>query len=463
MERTELTSVTARTLEPHAVKRLARADGDLAKRAVAVLEQNWMGHATRASARLYPHQWSWDSACIAIGYSAWDQQRAQAELRWLFAAQWADGLLPHIRFADEARYFPGPEFWQTHLSPMAPAKPKTSGIVQPPVHATAVWKVFLHARDGAEAKRFLRELQPKLAAWHGYLYRERTRGDDGLVEIWHPWESGMDNSPLWDDALTRISPPPGAIPTYERVDVEFVDAAQRPTNDHYDRYAYLVKLYRDSAYDPGRIREECPFVVRDVLFNSLLVQSNRDLAEISRVVGADPEPFETWAEWTAAGLDAALWDESEATYFDHDVRAGALIRARTGAGFSPLYAGIPSAGRAQRLSERLRDCEVTIDGVGPVVASVPPDDPRFEPALYWRGPVWPMINWVLHAGLLRYGFVDEATEIRTALLELARREGFWEHYNALTGRGEGTEQLSWTAALVLDLLDAEADDEGGRG
>jgi hypothetical protein len=462
MEPTELTAATARRLEPHAAERLARSDGDLANRAAAVLEANWMGHATRASARLYPHQWSWDSACIAIGYSGWDQDRAQAELRWLFAGQWADGLLPHIRFAADARYFPGPEFWQTHLSSLAPREPQTSGIVQPPVHATAVWKVFRHARDGEEAKRFLRELQPKLVAWHEYLYRERTRGDDGLVEIWHPWESGMDNSPLWDRALAQISPPPEAIPLYERVDVEFVDANQRPTNDHYDRYAYLVKLYRDWNYEPERIRDECPFVVRDVLFNSLLVQANRDLAEISRVVGADPEPFEVWADRTTAGL-AVLWDEAEATYFDVDVRAGTLIRTRTGAGFSPLYAGVPSGERVGRLLEGLERCEVAIDGAGRVVASVPPDDPRFDPARYWRGPVWPMINGVVHAGLLRYGFVGEATEIRTALLELARREGFWEHYNALTGEGGGTERLSWTAALVLDLLDAHQDGEGGGG
>ena len=436
-------------------------EGDLGTKAAAVLEANWMGHATRASAHLYPHQWSWDSACIAMGYSGWDQDRAQAELRWLFAGQWADGLLPHIRFAEDARYFPGPEFWQTHLSAMAPGQPKTSGIVQPPVHATAVWKVYRHARNGEDARRFLRELRPKLVAWHEYLYRERTRGDDGLVEIWHPWESGMDNSPLWDDALARISPPGDAFPTYERVDVEFVDAAQRPTNDHYDRYAYLVKLYRDWGYDPGRTREECPFVVHDVLFNSLLVQSNRDLAEISRVIAADPQPFEAWAEQTATGLDDVLWDEPEAMYLDFDVRADTQIRARAGAAFSPLYAGIPSRDRALRLIERLPGFEVAIDGVGPLVASVAPDDPQFEPALYWRGPVWPMINWVVYTGLLRYGFAEEATEIRRALFELARREGFWEHYNALTGRGEGTEQLSWTAALVLDLLEEEHDEERG--
>jgi glycogen debranching enzyme len=435
-------------------------DGDLARRAMAVLDSNWMGHATRASARLYPHQWSWDSACIAIGYAGRDQERAQAELRWLFAGQWSDGLLPHIRFADDARYFPGPEFWQTHRSPRAPKHPKTSGIVQPPVHATAVWRVYRRDRDRERAEQFLRELMPGLVAWHEYLYRERTRGGDGLVEIWHPWESGMDNSPLWDDALARISPTHDAIPAYERVDVDFVEAAQRPTDAEYDCYAYLVKLYRDWAYDPGRIRAESPFVVRDVLFNSLLVQANRDLAEIARVLDADPGQFEAWADETAAGVDAELWDDAEASYHDYDVRAGERVGAQTAAAFSPLFAGIPTEDRARRLKQRLMESTVAIDGVGRVVTSVAPGDVNFDPALYWRGPAWPMINWVVYAGLRRYGFMDEAGEIRNALLELVRREGFWEHYNAKTGGGQGTEQLSWTAALVLDLLAEEHRQEG---
>jgi Trehalase len=444
----------------HADRHTAATDGELAQQALAVLDANWMGHATRASARLYPHQWSWDSACIAIGYAGWDQSRAQAELRWLFASQWADGLLPHIRFADDGRYFPGPEFWQTHRSPSAPQEPKTSGIVQPPVHATAVWHVYRQARDGDEAKKFLRELLPRLVAWHAYLYRERARDGDGLVEIWHPWESGMDNSPLWDEALARISPASDAIPAYERIDLEFVDAAQRPTGAEYDRYAYLVKLYRDCGYDSGRIRDECPFVVQDVLFNSLLVQANRDLAEIARVLGADPGEFEAWAEQTAEGLDDKLWDDLQGSYGDYDLRAGERVRAQTAGAFSPLFAGIPTEERARQLKARLLASTVAVDGVGRVVTSVAPSDANFDPALYWRGPVWPMINWVVQAGLRRYGFTGEADEIRDALLELVRREGFWEHYNAQTGRGQGTEQLSWTAALVLDLLDGERDQEG---
>ena len=86
------------------------------------------------------------------------------------------------------------------------------------------------------------------------------------------------------------------------------------------------------------------------------------------------------------------------------------------------------------------------------MTSVAPDDAGFDPARYWRGPIWPIINWVLRRGLRRYGFAAEAEQIRTACLELARREGFWEHYNALDGHGQGIGQFAWTAGLVLNLL-----------
>jgi hypothetical protein len=41
------------------------------------------------------------------------------------------------------------------------------------------------------------------------------------------------------------------------------------------------------------------------------------------------------------------------------------------------------------------------------------------------------------------------------MIELVQREGFWEHYNPLTGRGQGAPQFAWTAGLVLDLLASE--------
>jgi Trehalase len=436
------------------------SEAELVTRAREVLDANWLGHATRPSPRLYPHQWSWDSACIAIGYARLDQARAETELLSLFAGQWENGLLPHIVFTDGARYFPGPEFWQTERSPHAPKRPRTSGIVQPPVHATAAWRVYRHATDRERAAAFLRKLLPGLAAWHGYLYRERTRGDDGLVEIWHPWESGMDNSPLWDDALARITLAPDQVPDYRRVDVDVTEASERPSDAEYDRYAYLVEVFRRLRYRPDDIRDATPFAIRPVLFNSLLVQSNRDLAEIARVLGEDPEPFQAWAERTAEGLDAKLWDEGRAVYVDQDVRSGEPLRTWSPAGFAPLYAGVPERERAERIVERLTAAGVKIGEDGWAVTSLSPDDPRFEPTLYWRGPVWPILNWVVYRGLVRYGFDALAAELRRALLGLARRSGFWEHYSPTTGRGHGGEQFAWTAGLILDLLHERPEEKG---
>ena len=289
--------------------------------------------------------------------------------------QWRDGLLPHIVFTDGARYFPGPEFWQTERSPAAPKLPKTSGIVQPPIHGSAALQVYRLASDRERGAAFLEELLPKLAAWHAYLYRERARSDGGLVEIWHPWESGMDNSPLWDAALERMAFDADQLPEYQRVDVELADATERPSDGEYDRYVYLVDLFRELSYDSSRIRDVVPFAIQPVLFNSLLVQSNRDLAEIARIVGADPAPFESWAESTAAALDETLWDEEHAVYVDYDVREGAPVGARTAAGLAPLYAGVPTPARAAQMVEVMAGSRVAVGEAGWAITSQAPARP----------------------------------------------------------------------------------------
>src|SRR6266496_2376322 len=192
---------------------------DLVARARAVLDANWRGRWTVPSRSLYPHQWSWDAAFIAIGRSWVEQDRAQRELESIFEAQWSTGMLPHIRFDPEVpddAYFPSPGFWQSDRSPAAPRGVPTSGITQPPLHARAALEVWRHAGDRAEALAFLRRLYPKLAAQHAHLARWRDPDGRGLAAIVHPWESGEDNSPLWDGVLDHLEIPPGALPPYQR-------------------------------------------------------------------------------------------------------------------------------------------------------------------------------------------------------------------------------------------------------
>src|SRR3954463_6998212 len=104
----------------------------------AILTRNDRGGYTVPTDRLYPFQWNWDSAFVAMGFALFDVDRAFRELERLVEGQWDDGMIPHIVFhAPSESYFPGPGVWGTrHRIP-------TSGITQPPVFATALRR--LHA------------------------------------------------------------------------------------------------------------------------------------------------------------------------------------------------------------------------------------------------------------------------------------------------------------------------------
>jgi hypothetical protein len=432
---------------------MLKDEADLVSEAKMVLDFNWTGQYTKPGPRLYPHQWSWDSALIAIGYSHYDQERATRELNHLLDAQWKNGLLPQIVFNPHfGRYFPGIDFWHANESPNAPTHVGTSGIVQPPVHATAVLRVYERAKDHSGAWAFLENAFPKLAAWHDYLYRERDPQGEGLVYVRHPWESGMDNSPMWDSIMERLQLGPDQIPKHTRADIHFVAAEDRPLDAAYDRFAYLVHLFAERDYDEARIREDCPFLVQDVLFNALLCQAERDLAEIARVLGEVPSPFEERAEKTARAMNEKLWDEEHAAYLDFDLVAGRPIHVYVTPNFVPLYAGIPDEGRARRMVEGLEKPNFGLKGEE--IVPVPSYDRygfAFFPTRYWRGPVWISINWFLMRGLERYGFEEQAERLQKTIVSLCRNEGFYEYFDPLTGMGRGSDLFSWSAALFLDV------------
>ena len=248
---------------------------------------------------------------------------------------------------------------------------------------------------------------------------------------------GHGQLPLWDAALERMAFDADQLPEYQRVDVELADATERPSDGEYDRYVYLVDVFRERGTTRSRIRDVVPFAIQPVLFNSLLVQSNRDLAEIARIVGADPAPFESWAESTAAALEETLWDEEHAVYVDYDVRDGARGRRANRGGSRAALRGVPTPARAAQMVEVMAGSRVVAVGEAGWITSQAPRDPGFQPARYWRGPIWPILNWVLQRGLDRYGYPLLAADVRRAMIELARSAGFREHYSPVTGRGQG--------------------------
>lgn len=423
------------------------------------MEHNWTGRFTKPSRRQYPHQWSWDSAFIAMGYARYDQDRAEQELRSLFDAQWSDGRVPHIVFQDidpDVPYFPSPSFWQIERCPAAPAGHQTTGIVQPPIHATAVLHIVRCAANHEQALIYAAAMFPRLAAWHDFLFRERDPHYEGLVTIHHPWESGQDNSPLWDSILLRMALRPEQIPAYRRADNREVDPAERPLDFDYDRYVYLVDFFRQRDYDQRRIiADGCPFLVQDVLFNSLLCQSEQDMAELATLVGADPAPFVARAARTAAAIDTKLWDGDCGLYVDYDLAAGVAIHVPALAGFAPLFAGVPTPARAQSMVNYLGSRSFGLDladRAGFPAATYDRLAPAYSPRRYWRGPVWIQMNWLMMHGLRRYGYPEYAARLGTAIVDLPLLSGFREYFDPETGAGYGAEDFSWTAALLIDLL-----------
>jgi hypothetical protein len=424
-----------------------------------------VGGWTKPAPRLYPHQWSWDSAFIAIGLAHLDPARAIEELEHLFAAQWSDGRVPHIVFDPNVPdYWPGPDLWGSRDVNEAPTEVATSGLIQPPMHAIAVWRILAIAREkdvpDGERRALIaraRALYPKLLAWHRYLVERRDPERTGLITVYHPWE-GTDNTPRWDAALKRIDV--GDIPPYPRTDVSLVDAAERPTKAEYDRYLWLVGLLRTAKYDDEVVRRAHPFLIKDVQCSAIFVAANDALAQIAILADAPASERAAIAEWSRRSAEAVRgsWDHGLELALDFDLRAESPVRCVTSAGLCPLL--VPSLTReeARRFSDRIFGPDFAgAEGLAfPVALSTGARSPEFRPRAYWRGPTWPVINWLLWCGLRAHGLENEAARLREANLALlARPEArFSEYFEPFTAEPLGSPDQSWTAAVTLDWIAA---------
>ena len=422
---------------------------DLIQSAQKVLRMNDMGIFTKPGPRQYPHQWNWDSAVIALGISHFDLPRALEEIRSLLKGQWQNGMVPHIIYhTGPSDYFPDPDFWQTSSSSHAPQVP-TSGLTQPPLVASVLRTI--HART--PVLDFIREVYPALLRWQRWFHTQRDADGGRLACLIHPWESGTDDSPRWLSAIAHITPKD--LPAYQRLDTVHVAGSQRPHKEDYDRFIHLVNIFRTNRYNPAALLAQSPFLVQDILTNSILYRADRDLRELALVIGEAMDEIDGWMDSVRGAFHARFWDDEAGLYFDYDVRAGGPLRVNTQMTFMPLYAGLASQAQADRLvvEHLLNPAEYAPGGkVRYWVTSASQGEPAWEAARYWRGPVWIITNWLIADGLVNYGYLDLAQAVRRDSLRLLRGTGFWEYFDAGDGSGCGSPDFSWSAALAIELL-----------
>jgi hypothetical protein len=431
---------------------------NLISEAYDILDANDHSSYTQPAANLYPHQWLWDSCFIAIGLRHRDPERAQIELLSLLRGQWQNGMLPNIIFSPDERYERDRNFWRSWINPEAPSEVATTGITQPPMLAEAVTRVG-EKLSPSERRDWYRRVYPSLLKYHSWLYNERDPHGEGLVLQIHPWEVGMDNTPPWmaelhEHQLSLWIRAAKKAHADRAIDLFRRDTRHVPSNERFDAIEALAlfdiqRRLRRKIYDIRRILDHSMFAIEDVGFNAILIRNNERLKAIAAIIREPlPEELSASMKKTEQAFEE-LWDPLSASYYSRDFITHNLFREPTVASLLALYAGSISQERAEDIVHQLGD-KHTFNSHFPV-PSVPINSSWFKPDNYWQGPTWVNTNWLIIDGLKRYGFLEEAKQLREVTLSMVTSYGFSEYFDPNDGHALGTPAFSWTAALAVDL------------
>ncbi|MGA0232558.1 MAG: MGH1-like glycoside hydrolase domain-containing protein, partial [Saprospiraceae bacterium] len=192
--------------------------------------------------------------------------------------------------------------------------------------------------------------------------------------------------------------------------------------------------------------------------NVILIKSNESLIEIASDLGLDAGQVKEWQALSTANYDNKFWSDELNTYVGYDMRHEKQMKHREIGGFVPLFASIPSDDKATKLNDYLQS--LSARGYY-LVPSFDVDSPLFDSRRYWRGPIWPQMNWMIYKGLRNYAFDDTAKVVKDDLIHLIENLGFHEYFEAqkvvadgLT-KGYGGNNFSWTASSYIHLCSVD--------
>jgi hypothetical protein len=419
----------------------------LRAKSCGVLRGNDSGRYTLPSRSIYPHQWNWDSALSALGWVELDPGRAWTELETLAGARDAGGMFPHIAFQPglrmfRVRYVPGARWWGRRTG--ADGR-RISGITQPPVAATCMRLVFEEHPDERRARGLIRPLH----AWHRFLLGERDPQGMGEPVLIHPWESGRDNAVEWDAPLSRVMP---EVTVLHRRDTQSVDAAERPSDEHYRRFLTLVRQGTRTGWAQEQLARTGVFRVLDPGFSAILARACHDLAEVAEPLGESRIAGEslTASDRVAGALRARA--DSDGLIRPLDLTDGSTLPVTSaGSALALLAPGLHDKEVAASRAAVLHGALASRYGVRSLEAG----HPEREARNYWRGPVWANVTWLTALGLKLHGEQRAALTLRDQMMLAIEGDGMREYFAPESGRGLGARDFAWTAALCLRELGAE--------
>lgn len=272
---------------------------------------------------------------------------------------------------------------------------------KPPVFPWATWEI---ERCSPNTK-FLGEAYPALCRnldfWNkrrggdkfGLFYYDGEFEDAARRQEWGSYESGWDNSPRWDNGVFNLF----AI----------------------DLNCYMILAYRAMAGLAERLGR---------------------MEEATR--------WGDKAQALSERVEHTLWDEESECYFDFDHKKNEFNRIVTPASFMPLFIGIASPERAEKMRK------IALEHMVPRWPTVSYHDPSFDPLGYWRGRTWINVAYFALKGLKQYGFNELADTGRKTILEMLASSPatFFENYHPISGEPLGVPRFSWSAVFCLKFL-----------
>ncbi len=279
---------------------------------------------------------------------------------------------------------------------------------QPPVGSLVVRELYRHYRE----RWFLEEIYADLLEWNRWWPVHRT-WDDGLLcwgsDPYEPvadahfelhgvadlqgaaYESGLDNSPMYDDAP-------------------------------YDAERHLMAL-------------------ADVGLNGMYIMDCAALADIAAILGKDDDARELRqrAELFRTRL-GRLWDESSGIYLNRRYDTGEFSHRLSPTNFYALLGRVANSEQARRMIAEHFYNPAEFWGEW-IIPSIARNDPAYPDQDYWRGRIWAPMNLLVYLGLRNYPELydaqrDLAAKSAALLLSEWRAHGHvHENYNGNTGEG----------------------------
>jgi len=348
---------------------------------------------------VFRHQWLWDSAFHAIVLAEYNVSMAEEELLNLFGAQKPDGRIPHEVFLSKEFCS---LFWNVDdYSPWT---------TQPPVLGIAVKRIM--EKDASIG--FLRRAFEALDRYDRWFRSHRDADRDQLMAYVDFLESGWDNAVRWDEALTLFTRNP-------------------------EKYR---QLYSEIRMAP----------VEAVDLNCFIYVQRTVLSELAERLGlqGEAEEYRRLANETAEGIRRRMWDSETGFYYDVLEEDHRLVRVKSPAAFTTLYAGLATENQAEELLGHLLDPkEFWTRFPLPTVSA---DHSGYDPRGYWRGRSWINQLWLAYEGLKLYGFEEDARRLAEKALDMmASGPTCNENYDSSTGAPLGAPDFGWST-LALDLI-----------